>query len=137
MHVRVALVLSLLIIFAVGFVAAQETPLLATWPTVNQTNITFVYGGYLWTVPRSGGEARQLTTGGHETTPFYSPDGKWIAFTGEYDGNVDAYVMPAEGGEPRRLTWHPAADVVVGWSPDGKRVLFDSSRDSYADFNRI
>ncbi len=131
------LVLSLLMVFAAGFAGAQETPLLATWPTVNQTNITFVYGGYLWTVPRDGGEARQLTTGGHETTPFYSPDGKWIAFTGEYDGNVDAYVMPAEGGEPRRLTWHPAPDVVVGWTPDGKKVLFDSSREAYADFDRI
>jgi tricorn protease len=137
MRVRFALALSLLIAFAAGFSAAQEAPLLATWPTVNQTNITFVYGGYLWTVPRAGGEARQITTGGHETTPFYSPDGKWIAFTGEYDGNVDAYVMPADGGEPRRLTWHPSADVVVGWSPDGKKVLFQSAREAYADFNRI
>jgi tricorn protease len=137
MRVRIAFALSLLVILAIGVATAQETPLLATWPTVNQTNITFSYGGYLWTVPRSGGEARQLTTGGHETTPHYSPDGKWIAFTGEYDGNVDAYVMPAEGGEPRRLTWHPAPDVVVGWTPDGKRVLFDSARDAYADFNRI
>jgi tricorn protease len=137
MRARVVLILSLLIVASAGISAAEETPLLATWPTVNQTSITFSYGGYLWTVPRSGGEARQLTTGGHETTPFYSPDGKWIAFTGEYDGNVDAYVMPAEGGEPRRLTWHPAGDVVVGWTPDGKKVLFESARESYADFNRI
>ena len=78
-----------------------------------------------------------MTTGGHETTPFYSPDGKWIAFTGEYDGNVDVYVIPAEGGEPRRLTWHPAPDVVVGWTPDGKKVLFQSGREAYADFNRM
>jgi tricorn protease len=137
MRVRVALVLSLLMICVVGAFAADDAPLLATWPTVNQTNVTFSYGGYLWTVPRSGGEARQLTTGGHETTPFYSPDGKWIAFTGEYDGNVDVYVMPAEGGEPKRLTWHPAPDVVVGWTPDGKKVLFDSPREAYADFNRL
>jgi tricorn protease len=137
MRLRNIFVLFLLVILVASAAAAQETPLLATWPTVNQTNIVFSYGGYLWTVPRSGGEARQLTTGGHETTPHFSPDGKWIAFTGEYDGNIDAYVMPAEGGEPRRLTWHPAPDEVVGWSPDGKKVLFDSPREAYADFNRI
>src|SRR5215467_10269891 len=134
---RLAFCFCLLVIASACVATAQETPFLATYPTVNQTNVTFVYGGYLWTVPRSGGEARQLTTGGHETTPFYSPDGKWIAFTGEYDGNIDAYVMPAEGGEPRRLTWHPAPDVVVGWTPDGKKVLFQSAREAYADFNRI
>ncbi len=137
MRIRVALVLSLLLFVGITIVSAEETPLLATWPTVNQTHITFSYGGYLWAVPRSGGEARQLTTGGHETTPLYSPDGKWIAFTGEYDGNVDAYVMPAEGGEPRRLTWHPAPDVVVGWTRDGKKVLVQSTREAYADFDRI
>ncbi|HYM34870.1 MAG TPA: hypothetical protein VET48_05695, partial [Steroidobacteraceae bacterium] len=101
MRFRFALVLSFFLLVTVSIVAAEDAPLLATWPTVNKTDIAFSYGGYLWTVPRGGGEARQLTTGGHETTPFYSPDGKWIAFTGEYDGNVDAYVMPAGGGEPR------------------------------------
>jgi len=137
MRARLLVSLSLLLLVMASISVAEETPLLATWPTVNQTSITFSHGGYLWTVPRGGGEARQLTTGGHETTPFYSPDGKWIAFTGEYDGNVDAYVIPAEGGEPRRLTWHPAPDVVVGWTPDGKKVLFQSGREAYADFNRM
>jgi len=70
-------------LFVVSAVAGGGNPLLATLPTVNQTNIVFSYGGYLWTVPRSGGEARQLTTGGHETSPFFSPDGKWIAFMGD------------------------------------------------------
>ena len=96
-------------------------------PTLSKTEIVFAYGGYLWSVPREGGDARQLTTGGHEAGPEFSPDGKWIAFTGEYDGNMDAFVMPAEGGEPRRLTWHPGADVVVGWTPDSKRILFRSA----------
>jgi len=137
MRVRVALVLSLLFLGTAILALADDAPLLATWPTVNKTDITFSYGGYLWTVPRSGGEARQLTTGGHETTPFYSPDGKWIAFTGQYDGNADVYVIPAGGGEPRRLTWHPAPDTVVGWTPDGKKVLFTSARDAYADFERL
>lgn len=117
--------------------ASEETPLLVQSPTMNKTEIVFVYGGYLWSVPREGGEARQLTTGGHESGPKFSPDGKWIAFTGQYDGNIDAYVMPADGGEPKRLTWHPAADVVEGWTPDGSRILFRSPREAYADFDRL
>jgi tricorn protease len=103
---------------------AEETPLLAHAPTVSKTRAVFAYGGYLWSVPRDGGDARQFTTGGHEGLPVFSPDGKWIALTGQYDGNIDVFIMPAEGGEPRRLTWHPAADVAVGRSPDGKRVLY-------------
>ena len=117
--------------------AAEETPLLVQNPTLSKTEIVFAYGGYLWSVAREGGNARQLTTGGHEAGPEFSPDGKWIAFTGEYDGNVDAFVMPAEGGEPKRLTWHPGADVVVGWTRDSKRVLFRSGRTAYADFDRL
>jgi tricorn protease len=117
--------------------AAEETPLLVQAPTLSKTEIVFAYGGYLWSVAREGGNARQLTTGGHEAGPEFSPDGKWIAFTGEYDGNVDAFVMPAEGGEPKRLTWHPGADSVVGWTRDSKRVLFRSGRTAYADFDRL
>src|SRR5262249_27255265 len=65
---------------------------------------------------------------GLETHPTFSPDGTQVAFTGEYDGNLDVYVVPAAGGEPRRLTYHPGADVAVGWTPDGKRVVFASQR---------
>ena len=76
-----------------------------------------------------GGEARRITSGpGLETGPFFSPDGKLIAFTADYEGNADVYVMPAAGGLPRRLTYHPGVDRVVGWTPDGKNVLFNSSR---------
>jgi tricorn protease len=117
--------------------AAEDAPLLVQTPTLSKTEIVFAYGGYLWSVAREGGNARQLTTGGHEAGPEFSPDGKWIAFTGEYDGNVDAFVMPAEGGEPKRLTWHPGADSVVGWTRDSKRVLFRSGRTAYADFDRL
>ncbi|MGC1090237.1 MAG: hypothetical protein WA894_17490, partial [Candidatus Acidiferrum sp.] len=92
--------------------AAEDAPLLAQSPTMSKTQIVFEYGGYLWSVPKQGGEARQLTTGGHESGPKLSPDGNWIAFTGQYDGNIDAYVMAADGGEPKRLTWHPGADIV-------------------------
>ncbi len=117
--------------------AMNEAPLLVQAPTMSKTQIVFAYGGYLWSVPRAGGEARQLTTGGHETKPKFSPDGTWIAFTGQYDGNIDAYVMPADGGEPKRLTWHPDPDIVVGWTPDGKKVLISSAREAYADFDRL
>src|SRR5215469_2529406 len=109
--------------------AAQPAHLLLRKPALSRTQIVFSFSGDLWSVPREGGEARRLTAGpGVETDPVFSPDDSQIAFTGEYDGNVDVFVMPAAGGVPKRLTWHPRADTAVGWSPDGKRILFCSSR---------
>jgi tricorn protease len=137
MRVRVAILLSLLCVFTATLASSQDAPILATSPTVNHTSVVFSYGGYLWSVPRAGGDARQLTTGGHETAPIFSPNGNWLAFMGQYDGNADVYVMPADGGEPRRLTWHPGNDTPVGWTPDSKRVLFTSARTAYADFERL
>ena len=132
------LLAGLVLVLAVGTArGAEEAPVLAQSPTLSKTTIVFAYGGYLWSVPREGGEARQLTTGGHEGFPVFSPDGTQIAFTGRYDGNVDVYVMPAAGGAPKRLTWHPGQDGAMGWTPDGKRVLFVSDRDAYADFTRF
>lgn len=107
-------------------------------PTVSATEIAFSYAGDLWVVPRAGGDARRLTTGpGRETRPYFSPDGKWIAFTGDYDGNVDAYVVASGGGVPRRVTYHPSNDFVVGWTPDGRSLLVTTERYSYADFARL
>ena len=118
--------------------AHASGPLLMQKPTLSKTHIAFAYAGDLWLVSREGGEARLLTSGdGTKTDPVFSPDGSMIAFSGDYDGNVDVYVMPSEGGVPRRLTHHPAVDEVVGWSPDGKSVLFRSSRNSYSRFNRL
>ncbi|HWF02793.1 MAG TPA: protease, partial [Candidatus Angelobacter sp.] len=106
--------------------------------TLSKTHIAFAYAGDLWLVPREGGEARLLTSGsGTKSNPVFSPDGSMIAFTGDYDGNVDIYVMPSSGGVPKRLTYHPAVDEVMGWSPDGKSVLFRSTRNSYSRFNRL
>lgn len=117
---------------------AQSEPTLFQQPTVNRTHIVFVYAGDLWIVPREGGEARHLTTGvGEETNPVFSPDGQTVAFTGQYDGNVDVYTVPATGGVPKRLTWHPGADLVVGWANDGKRILFASGRTSYSFAPRL
>jgi tricorn protease len=108
---------------------AQGTRLLRQ-PTVSQQHLVFVYADDLWLVARQGGEARRLTSfEGVESSPHFSPDGKLVAFTGQYDGNTDVYVVPTEGGEPQRLTWHPSADVVQGWSPDGQSVLFRSDRE--------
>ena len=102
-------------------------------PTVSAPQIAFAYANNIWVVPRSGGSARRLTSfQGQTTNPHFSPDGKWIAFSGEYAGNLDVYVVSADGGEPRRLTWHPGADLVQGWKPDGSGILFTSSRASAA-----
>src|SRR4029077_445861 len=110
--------------------SSNQYPLLRK-PTVSKTQIAFSYGGDLWIVDRSGGDARRLTSDvGIETDPVFSPDGSMIAFTGEYDGNTDVFVIPAIGGVPKRLTYHPAADVAVGWTPDGKSVIFRSNRES-------
>jgi len=115
-----------------------QAALLLRKPTVSRTQIAFSYGGDLWVVDRSGGDARRLTSDvGIETDPAFSPDGSLIAFTGEYDGNEDVYVIPAAGGIPKRLTSHPDTDQVVGWTGDGKRILFRSGRGSYSRFNRL
>src|SRR5215470_16457927 len=102
-------------------------------PTVSATQIAFAYANNIWVVERAGGMARRLTSfQGQTSDPHFSPDGKWIAFSGEYAGNIDVYVVAAEGGEPKRLTWHPGADSVQGWTPDGKAVLFASGRATWA-----
>jgi len=96
---------------------------------ISKDKVVFAYAGDLWIASREGGAARRLTSHvGDELYPKFSPDGKWIAFTGEYDGNPDVYVISSEGGEPKRLTFHPGNDIVLGWTPDGKDVLFRSDR---------
>lgn len=122
-----------LLLAGICYAQSEPGPLLLQQPTMSKTQIVFVYGGELWSVGRNGGDAIRLTTGvGIQSDPHFSPDGKWVAFTGDYGGNPDVYVVSAEGGVPRRLTYHPSADIVEGWTPDGKSVLFASSRDSFA-----
>jgi tricorn protease len=125
------------LVLAAGVLSAEPKPLLQK-PTLSAANIVFVYAGDLWQVKREGGVAERLTSGaGVETRPYFSPDGSEIAFTGEYDGNVDVYVIPAAGGVPRRVTWHPAPDQTMGWTPDGKNLLFSSDRSSYSRFTQL
>ncbi len=117
--------------------AAEPLHLMQT-PSLSRDLIAFGYAGDLWTVPRSGGRATRLTNGvGLESAPIFSPDGSEIAFTGEYDGNIDVFTIAAQGGIPHRVTYHPAPDVAVGWTPDGKRILFRSTRQSASRYTQL
>src|SRR2546423_6581168 len=100
------LLLAIFVVFSASISFAETGNLLLLQkPTLSRTEIVFSYAGDLWSVPREGGEAKRLTTGpGAETDPVFSPDGSQIAFTGEYDGNVDVFVIQASGGIPKRLT---------------------------------
>ncbi len=119
-----------------GIASAQSAIL--QQPSLSASQIAFVYGGDIWTVPRAGGRAVRLTVGvGVESGPVFSPDGRTIAFTGEYDGNVDVYTVPVSGGLPRRVTYHPTNDAAVGWSPGGQRILFRSNRSAASRYTQI
>jgi len=119
----------------------QEARLMR-FPDIYKDKVVFMYGGDLWLASTSGGAARRITTNpGRELFPKFSPDGKWIAFTGQYDGNFNVYVMPAEGGQPKQLTFYQGSahplndrmgihDEVVTWTPDSKRIVFLSRRDA-------
>ncbi|MEO7084804.1 MAG: PDZ domain-containing protein [Gemmatimonadaceae bacterium] len=110
-----------------------DTRLLAQ-PALSSTNVAFIYAGDLWISRIDGTDVRRLTTAdGDEQNPVFSPDGKLIAFSANYDGNTDVYVIPSSGGVPKRLTYHPDADIVQGFTPDGKSVLFTSGRSSYTN----
>jgi len=115
---------------------ADEARLLR-FPATNGRDIAFTYAGDLYTVPATGGTARRLTSHiGYEAFAHYSPDGRTIAFTAEYDGNREVYVMPAEGGEPFRVTYTATNsrddmgdrmgpnNIVMGWTPDGQYIMY-------------
>ncbi len=123
----------LVVLAAASFAAdqpASQTGYLLRYADIGGGNIVFTYEGDLWLVPEQGGEARRLTThAGSEVMAKFSPDGKQIAFTAEYDGGNDIYVIDTVGGEPRRLTWHPANDTMLDWCPDGSGVVITSSRE--------
>jgi tricorn protease len=108
------------------------TRLLRT-PSVSAQHIAFAYANNIWVVERGGGAARRLTSfQGQTQNPKLSPDGSLIAFSAEYAGNTDVYTVAVQGGQPQRLTWHPSPDVVQGWTPDGKSVMFASPRATWA-----
>lgn len=106
----------------------HDTKLLSQ-PAISAKHVAFVYADDLWICDLDGKNVRRLTSDtGTEALPVFSPDGQTIAFTAEYEGNLDVYTIPVEGGSPKRLTWHPGPDLVRGFTPDGKAVLFASPR---------
>ncbi len=101
-------------------------------PAISDNNIAFIYAEDLWIADRDGNNPRRLTIDeGVEFNPVFSSDGSQIAFSAQYDGNTDVFVIPSSGGIPKRLTWHPSTDIVRDFAPDGSSVLFSSQRNSY------
>ena len=143
-----AIILFLAFLISVpGILAAQDEARLLRFPTVSGNQIVFSYAGDLYTVPVSGGMARKLTTdAGYEMFSHFSPDGKTIAFTAQYDGNTEIYTIPAQGGVPVRLTTTATLgrddvsdrmgpnNIVMGWTPDGKNIIYRSRKQAFNDF---
>ena len=137
--------LGLMLILNFKASATDDTRLLR-YPDINNNLVAFVYAGDIWTVDASGGEARRLTSHmGLELFPKISPDGKWIAFSGEYSGSRQVYVIPSNGGVPRQLTWYNSVgvmpprggtdDAVLGWTPDSKQILIRANRTTFGERN--
>ena len=143
MSTRLNVAAGLLAASAVGFLpaAADAQTKLLRYPDIAGDRVAFCYAGDLWTAPATGGTATRLTAHpGLDLFPKFSPDGAWIAFTGQYEGDEQVYVIAAEGGQPRQLTYYPARgpfaprhgydNQVVGWTPDGTSIVFRSQRDA-------
>ncbi len=124
------IVISLCALILVGFssvVSAAVNARMLRFPDVSETHIAFVYAGDIWVVEKEGGVARRLSSPpGEEAFPRFSPDGQTIAFSGNYDGNMDVYTVASGGGEAKRITHHPGGDRLLDWTPDGSRLLFAS-----------
>ena len=139
---------AVLILVLAGVTYGPEEARLLRFPAASAESIVFSYAGDLYTVAKDGGIARKLTSNeGYEAFARYSPDGRQIAFTAEYDGNREVYLIPAEGGEPFRVTFTPSLvrddisdrmgpnNLVMGWSPDGSKIIFRSRMTEWNDFN--
>ena len=127
MRKYLALAILLSIFFISAKVKAQVHARMLRFPDVSQTQITFVYAGNIWVVSKKGGIAHRLSSPkGEEMFPRFSPDGSEIAFSGNYNGNTDIYMIPTMGGSPVRITHHPMPDRMLGWYPDGKHLLYAS-----------
>jgi tricorn protease len=124
-----------LVCASMGFGQETTEGRLLRFPDVSRDKVVFSYGGDLWLAAKDGGTARRITSNpGLELFPKFSPDGKWIAFTGQYDGHFNVYIIPAEGGQPKQLTFLPDVgpvpermgpnNEVIAWYPDSQRILF-------------
>jgi len=125
-------------VIAANAIDPKDTRMLGR-PAASATHVAFIYAEDLWVANLDGTQPRRLTVDeGIESNPFFSPDGRWIAFNAQYDGNTDVFVVPVDGGVPARLTWHPGADFVRGFTPDGKNVLFASQRTVFTNrYNQL
>jgi len=131
-------------VLLIGYGLAMEDMRLLRFPDINKDLIAFVYAGDIWTVPSNGGNARRLTSHeGLELFPKISPDGQWIAFSGEYSGSRQIYIMPSEGGVPKQLTYYNDVGELpprggfdhmpLDWTPDSRQILFRTHRTPYGD----
>jgi tricorn protease len=119
-------------------VSFAAPPLLLRNPSISTDKVAFLYAGDIWTAPRDGGAARRLTSEGTiDSGPYFSPDGGRIAYSAKIAGAEDVYLIDANGGIPKRLTWHPEGNYATGWTADGSSVLFATMRSSYSDFFRL
>lgn len=110
---------------------ASSNTLLLRQPDIKGNTLVFTYGQEIWQADLNKLNAKRITSfQGQSSDPKLSPNGKWIAFTGQYNGNADVFIVPVNGGSPKQLTWHPGADRVKGWSSNGKYIIFSSGRDS-------
>ncbi len=120
-----------LFLFSASLNFGQVNAKLFRYPDISASQITFVYAGDIWVAPKEGGTAVKLSSPkGEEFMPKFSPDGNFIAFSGNYEGNTDIYIIPTMGGTPKRITNHPMGERVLDWTPDGKNLLFASARKS-------
>ena len=142
----VSISLFVFFLFSMNVYAPQEARMLR-FPAISNDQIVFSYAGDLYSVGLAGGVARKLTPhGGFESCARFAPDGKTIAFTGEYDGNREVYLIPAEGGVPKRLTYTATLgrddssdrmgpnNLVIDWTGDGKSIVFRSRMREWNDF---
>src|SRR5438132_8631619 len=121
--------ITLLFVFAFSSMALAREAKLVRYPSYNNGRIAFTYLGDIWTADENGQNVQRLTVNkARDAYPKFSPDGKWIAFSSDRNGNLDVFIIPSTGGTAKQLTLHSADDVVLGWAPDGRGVLFSSQR---------
>src|SRR5438067_4115738 len=116
-------------LLALSATASAKEARLIRYPNYNQGRVTFSYLGDVWVADEDGRNVQRLTVNrARDVYPRFSPDGKWIAFSSDRNGNLDVFIIPSEGGAAKQLTFHSADDTVLGWKPDSSGVLFSSNR---------
>jgi tricorn protease len=141
-NMRNVLIAVLIALMMTGYGLAMDDARLLRFPDINKDIIAFVYAGDLWTVPAEGGNATRMTSHeGLELFPKISPDGRWIAFSGEYSGSRQVFIIPAEGGPPKQLTYYNDVGelpprggfdhIPLDWTPDSQQVLIRANRTPY------